>query len=75
MDASMPWIAVPIVALLGLGIGYAVGKLPCWKSWQGYVGLMIVAPISIAAGITLAEVVLDCVGLGVGFAYARRPRH
>lgn len=57
---------------LAVGIGYAVGKMPCWKSWQGYVGLMIVCPIGIGTGPPAAEVMVDCAGLGLGFLLARR---
>lgn len=71
----MPWIAVPLVAVLGLGIGYAIGKMPCWKSWQGYVGLLIVLPVVIAAGVGAVEAVADCVALGCGLALARMPTH
>lgn len=68
-------IMIPIVGAIAILIGYSVGKMPCWKSWQGYVGLMIVAPLAIGAGITPVEVVVDCAALGAGFALARRPRH
>ena len=75
MDAPMPWIVLPVVAVLGLVIGYTVGNMPCWKSWQGYVGLMIVLPVVITAGVGAVEAVADCVALGCGFALARRPTH
>lgn len=71
MIISAQLLAAPLAIL----IGYGVGKMPCWKSWQGYVGLMIVAPLAIGAGIAPVEAVADCVGLGAGFALARRPRH
>jgi hypothetical protein len=64
-----------VVAGVAIAIGYGVGKMPCWKCWQGYVGLMIVAPLAIGADITPVEVVVDCAALGSGFALARRPRH
>ncbi len=64
-----------LAASLAVLIGHAVGKMPCWKSWHGYVGLMIVAPVAIAAGVTIGEVLLDCVALGAGFALARRQVH
>lgn len=64
-----------VVVMLALGLGYGIGKMPCWKSWQGYVGLMIVAPLAIGAGITPVEVVVDCAALGAGFALARQPKH
>jgi hypothetical protein len=70
---SLPHIL--FVLMLACVLGYAVGKRPCWKSWQGYVGLMIVAPIAVACGVALTEVALDCAALGAGFALARRPRH
>ena len=68
---SLLFLSFPMAVL----IGYAAGKMPCWKSWQGYVGLMIVAPIAIACGVGLPEAVADCAALGTGFALARRPRH
>ena len=57
---------------LAVLIGYAVGKMPCWKTWQGYVGLVIVAPIVIGLGVDAMEALFDCVLLGVGFSIARR---
>ncbi len=68
----MPWIAVPILAILGLGLGYAVAKMPCWKSWQGYVALLIVALLAFAGGIPPIEVIVDCASLGAGFAWSRK---
>ncbi len=64
-------LAAPIAVI----IGYAVGKMPCWKTWQGYVGLLTVIPLAIGAGVTPVEVVVDCAALCAGFALARRPRH
>ena len=61
-----------IVAPLAVGIGYGVGKMPCWESWQGTIGLFIVAPLVVVAGIDPVEAVIDCVGLGCGFRIARR---
>jgi len=29
----------PIVLPLAIIIGYGVGKMPCWETWQGNVGL------------------------------------
>ena len=63
---------VLFVGALAVMIGAAVGKMPCWKSWQGYVGLVIVAPIVIGLGVDATEALFDCVMLGVGFALARR---
>jgi len=68
----MPWIAIPIVAVLGLVIGYAVGKMPCWKSWQGYAGLGIVAALVHMIGMNVAEIVVDCTALAAGFFLARK---
>ena len=42
-----------VVGALAVTIGAAVGKMPCWKSWQGYVGLVIVVPIAIGFGVKL----------------------
>lgn len=71
MSATSILLVVP----LALAIGYTVGKMPCWKTWQGYVGLLIVIPLAIGAGVTPVEVVVDCAALGAGFALVRRPRH
>ena len=68
----MSWDVIVVVGVLAATIGYAVGKMPCWKSWQGYVGLVIVAPIVIALGVDATEALFDCVMLGVGFSFARR---
>ena len=57
---------------LAVMIGTAVGKMPYLKSWQGYVGLVIVAPIAIGLGVNAAEALFDCAMLGVGFTLARR---
>ena len=65
-------IFIVVVGALAATIGYAVGKMPCWKSWQGYVGLVIVAPIVISLGVDAVEALFDCVLLGVGFTLARR---
>ena len=66
------WSTALVVGALAVGIGYAVGKMPCWKSWQGYVGLFIVAPLVTMAGIAPLEAVFDCVALGLGWCLARR---
>lgn len=60
---------------IAIGIGYTVGKMPCWESWQGYVGLIVVAPLVIVAGVPAVETIVDCVALGCGFALARRATH
>ena len=61
-----------LVAPLAVGIGYAVGKMPCWETWQGYVGLVIVVPVAVAASVPRLEVLIDCAGIAAGFAFARR---
>ena len=66
------WSTALVVGALAAGIGYVVGKMPCWKSWQGYVGLFIVAPIAVLAGIDAPEVLFHCFGLALGFAIAHR---
>ena len=66
------WVSPALVAPLAIGIGYVVGKMPCWESWQGYVGPFIVAPLVVVAGIDAVEAVIDCVALACGFALARR---
>lgn len=53
------WTTVPFVVVIAVAIGYAVGKMPCWKAWQGYVGLLIVAPIASTMGIPLFEVLFE----------------
>jgi hypothetical protein len=68
----MTGLEVLIVAPIAVGVGYGVGRMPCWRSWQGYAGLVIMAPMAVAAGVPMGEVVVDCVGLGAGFALARR---
>ena len=50
----------------------AIGKMPCWQTWQGYVALLVVAPVAIAAGVPWLEVGVDCAELAAGFACARR---
>ena len=64
-------LGLPVIPL-AIGIGYAVGKMPCWKSWNGYVELLIVTPLVIVAGVSVVEAIIECVGLGCGFAIARR---
>jgi len=59
-----------LVAPLAIGIGWAVGKMPCWKTWQGYVGLLIVVPVALAAGVNPVEVCIDSLALGAGYALA-----
>ena len=68
----MRWEVVLVGGALAVLIGYAVGKMPRWKSWQGYVGLIIVVPIAICLGVDASEAPFDCVMLGVGFSLARR---
>lgn len=68
----LTWTTAPVVGVLAILIGYRAGKMPCWKSWQGYVGLVIVAPIVISLGVDAVEALFDCVMLGVGFSFARR---
>ena len=67
----LPMFAAPIA----IAIGYAVGKMPYWESWQGYVSLLIVAPLAAVAGVPAVETVIDCVALGCGFAIARCATH
>ena len=62
---------IVVVGALAVMIGYAVGKM-CWKSWQGYIGLAIVAPLAINLGMDTIEALFDCAILGVGFSLARR---
>ena len=68
----MSWEIIVVVGVLAVTIGYPVGRMPRWKSWQGYVGLVIVAPLVIALGVDTIEALFDCVMLGVGFSLARR---
>jgi hypothetical protein len=68
----MTGLEVLISAPIAVGVGYAVGRIPRWKTWTGYVALIIVAPIAVVAGVPIGEAVVDCVGLGAGFALARR---
>ncbi len=68
-------LTIAFVAALAFVIGYAVGKMPCWESWQGYVALFIVVPIAVAAGVAVSETIVDCAALGLGFTFARRPPH
>jgi hypothetical protein len=67
----MTGMEVLIVAPIAVGTGYGVGKMPCWKTWTGYAGLVIVAPIAVVAGVAVAEVVIDCISLSIGYAMAR----
>ena len=68
----MSWEVVLVGGALAVGIGYAIGKMPYWKSWLGNVGLVIVVPIAIRLGVDASEALFDCVMLGVGFSLARR---
>ena len=68
----LTWTTAPIIGTLAVAIGYVVGRMPCWQTWQGYAGLVIVAPIALLAGVPISEVAIDCAGFGVGFACARR---
>ena len=45
-----PTLLLVQILPLAVGIGWAIGKMPCWESWQGYVGLLIVAPVAIVTG-------------------------
>ena len=63
---------VLVVGALAAMIGYTVGRMPYWKTWTGYVGLVIVAPLVIGLGVDAKEALFDCVMLGVGFSLARR---
>ena len=67
----MSWEVIIVVGALAATIGYAVGNMPCWKTWQGYVGLVIVAPLAIGLGVDAIEALFDCLMLGVGFSIAR----
>ena len=67
----MSWAVIIVVGVLAVTIGVAVGKMPRWKSWQGYVGLVIVAPLAIGLGVDAIEALFDCLMLGVGFSIAR----
>ena len=67
MDCSTMAISAP----LAVAIGYTVGKMLCWKTWTGYVGLVIVAPLAIGLGVDAMEALFDCVMLGVGLSLAR----
>lgn len=67
----LSWPLVPVAAL-AIVIGYGVGRMPRWQTWQGYAGLAVVAPIAAVAGVPALEIGIDCVGLGAGFALARR---
>ena len=67
-----PTLLLMQILPLAVGIGWAIGKMPCWQTWQGYVGLLVVAPVAIAAGVPWLEVGVDCTGLAAGFACARR---
>ena len=69
-------LSVPVEAILvvpiAFGLGWAVGTMPCWQTWQGYVALLVVAPVAIATGVHRLEVIVDCLGLAAGFAFGRR---
>ena len=69
----MQFAILCVVGALAVAIGIAVGKMPCWSNWQGYSGLVIVTPLAIHLGLPPAEVLFDCLLLGLGFRLARTP--
>lgn len=68
----LTWTTALIIGGLAVVVGYGVGLMPCWQTRHGYVGLAVVATVAAVAGTSLVEIAIDCVGLGVGFALARR---
>lgn len=68
----LTWTTAPIVGSLAVLIGYCVATMQCWKTWTGYVGLVLVTAITIIAGMEPVEVLFDCGMLGIGFALGRR---
>ena len=67
-----PTLLLVQILPLAAGICWTIGKMPCWQTWQGYVALLVVAPVAIAAGVPWLEVGVDCAELAAGFACARR---
>ena len=69
----LTWTSAPVVGAIAVGIGYAVGRIAIrWQTWTGYVGLLIVALLVTVVGLDPVETAIDCLGLAIGFATARR---
>jgi hypothetical protein len=61
-----------IFALMCVGLGSWFGARQTWREGRAYTGLVIVAALAALIGMNGAMSVLGCIGLGLGFWWARR---
>ena len=61
-----------VAAGMALVIGALVTRRSGFSPRQSYTALLVVVPLGLLAGIPANEVLIDCAGLGIGVALARR---